>query len=758
MKMKGTFTIISILAILLVMLTTSCDKRNIPVILDQEPVPLSAERYITSITASPEIIYSDGNITYSEIRVMVKDGEGFGVHGQIVNFKTTVGRVLTNVPTDSTGVATTILWDDRQVGEAVVTAVARSYSEEDESQVIYEATESITVTILEFPEINSGTLGLPTSENPYNMNVMQTIDVFAVVKNELDQYVPDNTLVTFTCVKGKYVDSEGNYMGTTIVAKTSNGRATVRYSSSTQATAGSDDGNEIIKAAIGNVFSEREVVSRAGSPSLIELQSFVVDEEGNSEESNTNPVESPNQIWLHARLRDLYGNACQNKPVKFTTDLGTFINTQQTIQVSTQQNGVASTRFIPGLQAGAATLEAWANNDTLSTQMIFNVTSSDIHSITFTQDSQIDINVANTGGDESAILRVKLRDINGNLIDTQKDIWFRIVNVNPPAGANLNGHPTSDSVMVVSTGGEAQISVNSGLGSGTLSIRASHTRESDGRWIRATKANIVIHAGSPATIAPFIGRYNTGQSMGGGLWEVIAGAEVYDIHGNPVDRGTSVFFELLDNTTYCTIAANAYVGNVSVDDDSLAGVAYTTVIYPGIRTNQYITIQASTGSVEVSTVTGYSTVTLHLKEPQLSLQPNPQSLNFGDTAPEWKHADLHLKLTDGQGSPIGDQEVMLSSTKGQFVQVPGYSIPPHGGNPSAWILKTLYDPDNDANPNFGMAIGQIRFHRYECPAGIPETETPGQTSGTIIARILGTEAMDTADIVIYRYWTPNPPF
>jgi hypothetical protein len=69
-------------------------------------------RVFTKIIASPDTIYADNNITYSEVSVTVKDGEGFGVPNQIVNFRTNKGRVLTNVPTDSTGVSTTTLWDD----------------------------------------------------------------------------------------------------------------------------------------------------------------------------------------------------------------------------------------------------------------------------------------------------------------------------------------------------------------------------------------------------------------------------------------------------------------------------------------------------------------------------------------------------------------------------------------------------------------------------------------------------------------------
>jgi hypothetical protein len=111
-------------------------------------------------------------------------------------------------------------------------------------------------------------------------------------------------------------------------------------------------------------------------------------------------------------------------------------------------NGTATVRFTPGLQAGAATISAFANGDTLTSSLIFNVSSDDIHSIQWTQEEQITLSVANTGGTSSAILRVKLKDINGNLIDTPQNVYFKIMNTNPPAGANLNNQPVQDSVLV----------------------------------------------------------------------------------------------------------------------------------------------------------------------------------------------------------------------------------------------------------------------------------------------------------------------
>ena len=742
-KINRLYPVLILLVLALILVITSCDRRNPPptgigIVKPSEVVK------ITKILAEPDTIYCDNNITFSQISVTVKDGEGFALPGKIVNFRANIGRILRSVPTDSSGVATTTFWDDGEQGLAEIMAVVQNISESTNT-VISADTARVEVFIDEVPPVESITLDIP-----YTMTVMQTTEIYATAINNLGQTVPDNTLITFTCTKGKFVDGAGNTLGESIVSKTINGRASAYYNAGTKAT--TEEDRAFVTASIGDRYNTREVMIYPGNPFNIRLQSFV--QVGDQMiEADTSSVASPNNIYLRATLTDLHLNPCPTEPVRFETDLGSFMNTTQSITLNTNTMGEAQVRFTPGLAAGAATIKAFANNDTLQTQIIFNIKSDDIYSISFTQQEQITLNVANTGGTDSAILRVKLKDINGNLIDYPQEVYFRIVNLNPPAGANLNNHPVTDSVLVISTGGEAQVSVNSGSESGILIIRASCI-SNDGRWIHATKANIVIHAGPPAEVKPFIGGFNTVQNMGGGLWRVVAGAVVKDIYGNPVESGTSVFFELINNVTNCQIDAAGSVGNTSVEDDSLRGVAYTTVSYSGIYTYDWITIRASTGAVAGEGVDGYATVQLPLNDPQFEAQLAEGHLNFfvSDT---WKSADFYAVLTDGQGLPVGNAVIICVSTKGQFVAIPGF----HNNYPydPPWQIITD-DGSYGTGDKAGWAWGQIKYHKLEVPVGDPISQTPGQTTGVITLRILGTNVSTETSIVLYRYWDSCTPF
>ena len=274
-KFRHLMPLLTLVLLIVVSFTASCDKRNPPPIIPAAPVPapLSELRTITRIWAEPEFIYQDNNITYATVGVEVKDGENFGVFNQIVQFKTDKGRVLTSVLTDSTGVARTTFWDDGDVGWATIHAVVRNYSTTTVDSLLSSDSDSIRVEIKPIPPIASIQLNLPKEEqyDPYRMNVMQTINVTAKPINSVGNTVPNNTLVTFTCEKGRFVDSSGNELGKTTIAATANGAAGVKYSSWTTATTTPGSGNETITASIGGVVKTREIIISPGRPANIGL-------------------------------------------------------------------------------------------------------------------------------------------------------------------------------------------------------------------------------------------------------------------------------------------------------------------------------------------------------------------------------------------------------------------------------------------------------------------------------------------------------
>ncbi len=755
-KLNSFVPYITVLMLILATFTMSCDKRNPPVVIPPlpEPPPASAERYITKMDATNYTIYADNSYTYSEVSVMVKDGNQFGVAGQTVDFKTTLGRIITTASTDSSGVATTTFWDNGEVGVAEITALVRNYSTEVADSILSEATATISINVIPVPEVGSISFFEMETHNGVKvlpLLVMQNITVRTRVLDELGNDVPDNTLITFNVTKGDFLTSGGEIVGDRIIAKTVNGRASVYY------TAGASSGSGQITAAVFRdgapiAMDQANIVISPGRPANIQLKAYVVSN-GDETETYTSPVNSTNIILMKAIIRDAYSNICPSTPAKFTTDLGSFYNSAQTTTEQTNASGVAQVQFTPGLQAGAATITATANNDTLSTQIIFRVQSDNIHAINFTQAGQIDLNVANTGGTSSAVLRVQLKDINGNLIDTSKPVNFRIISTE--TDANLNNQPTNSTVTVLSTGGEAQVSVNSGFLSGPVTIRA--TCIVDSIVVTATKSNIVVHAGPPSIIQPYISGYASGTNIGGGLWRVIAGAMVRDVYNNPVDYGTSVFFSLILPSNIdpynVQIRANAYTGNASALGDSTAGVAYTTLIYHGIYTFDQIQIVASAGSFDSNgdylLQTNMATVTLPLNEPQLEAQAVPWHLDFFENAPPvglYLEAEIWVTLTDSQGNLIHGATFLLSADRGTFV----YSVPwdPAYPNHNGYFTQDFHLIQSGME---GKAKGRIRCHRYEVPPPDEMTGLPGSQSYQILVTLQGTGMLTDTNVTVRRY-------
>lgn len=734
-----------IAVILTVAFSASCDRRNPPVVIPPAPEPVSASelRFITKMAASVDTIYADNNITFSTISVTVKDGDGFAVPSQMVQFKSDIGRLLTNVATDSSGVATTTFWDDGDIGEATILALVKNYAAESDS-VVSEDSDTINVTIIDVPAIDYVSLEIPSTL----MTVMQSMTVSARAKNVLGNDVPDNTLITFTAGRGYFVDAEGNTIGDAIVVKTINGRASATYN------AGPISGTGTLTASLSDVESSRVLTIGPDHPFSLLLYSHVGDLP-DPPEADSSFVGDPTPIWMRAYLKDKYNNVCPQKPVRFTTDLGTFANTTQTSSKNTDGNGMAQVRFTPGLSAGAATINAYANNDTLNVQKIFNVISDDIYSITFTQAGQINLHVANTGGTSSAVLRVKLNDINGNLIDTSQQVFFKIMNNPPPAGANLNNAPTSEEVEVWSTGGEAVISVNSGTEPGVLSIRARCTNNA-GQNITSTKSNIVIYSGPPHAVIPFISGYASGTAIGGGVWRIEAGATVTDLYGNPVQYGTAVWFSLPNLTFNCQVGADAYTGNLNAEADSTAGTAYTYLTYSGYQTNEVLVLRAETLN-GANVVWGESDIKLPIGSNTLrvTMVAFPSQVSFGPTSPEFREAQIYYSLTDEQGCQIHGSEVFLTSIRGCFPYFAGHDIlypnPFIGPHP---YYTGVNQGHRITTGTDGVAEGTFRIYRLEID---PAVDEPRLTTIEIQASILETGTDANTNLTFNAWAFPYPP-
>lgn len=691
---------------------------------------------IKRITATPGIIYLDNGITFSTIEVLVQDQDGFGATNEDVYFRASIGNIISRVTTDSSGIASTNFWDAGIVGTCNIDAF------------VGVTDTTITVVIAPQPEVIE--LNLDVVSNEITINTVRTIEASAI---NVIGAVPNGTSITFETQLGFFQTSasDNTYLGKSVTTTTSNGSARAFLNAGTQA------GTSLVTAEIdrdgeGTMLSdEATMIFMAGRPTQMTLIPKNADEVPQS----ILPVNSPEDLYVWAYVRDSFGNPVRNDyVVLFTSDLGTIMS-----PVPVVEGGIAVATYSAGIQAGVAQITATVDSAAASTAIT--IISDDVNSIQFINQAQISIDVQGTGGVESAELAVNLFDMNGNMIDESVEVWFKFLvrpENNYPEGSNINNevYNLSDSTSTISSNGMAVISVNSGTESGIIKIQA-WCRNLEGQKIAASKPNIIVQSGPPNQCEFAIGGYDSGDDMGGGMWQVQIAALITDEWGNPVGNGTAVYYSLDPNPDFASIvAANAYVGNENSNGDSLAGTAFSYLVYDGTYTNEMVNVMVDVGS-EISFE---GELKLPLQNGEINMVCTPLHLDWIIPLDETdREVICRVTVFDSQQNPISNQRIVFTSSLGEPTDDDIHPIESDITDP---IILQSFDWDglNDDNDifdgftgwyqgNLGQLEKTVIFHRYECPP--PGMNPPGQTQASLYANIFGTGTSVQGTITLYRY-------
>ncbi|MCD4829538.1 MAG: hypothetical protein K8R90_08955 [Candidatus Cloacimonetes bacterium] len=675
--LPAALLIFSVMAALLIV---ACDDRA------GDPVTHSIAR----MEVNPDTIYADNNITFSTVWVYVKDNNGFPVPGQRVSFKSSLGTIEAYKDTDSSGVAEALFWDSNQEGVSEIFAFVGGDS------------ETAQVTIKQAPEI--GEINMTVGSNILIVDTAMQITATVITEHGLP--VDDGTQVVFDCDRGYFTLLEGGDLGTRQMATTSNGIAKVYYNSGTQ------KGEATIKATLGAHDAERLVDIIPGTGISINMT------------VPTEPINVGEETTVTATVKDRFNNTIREQAtVTFTADLGDI-----PASAATDTSGTATVSFSSGVEAGLATVTAACDSASANAAIV--IASDEVSRIQFPPDA-IEIDQQGTGGVESAPLQVYLLDMSGNMITDDMTVWFTFA-LTPPDEAHIDGvvYAPGDSVGVPVFNGLATASINSGTVSGPITVEA-YTYNEAGERISSTKGNIVIKAGLPEDIELGIGEYDTGTAYGSGLWQVGISAYVTDSNSNAVTNGTAVFFELMNpELDSVTVNASGYTGNISVDGDSLPGVAFSYVIYDGSHSNDIITVRATSMGCSV-----IAELKLPMNQPTLDCDPIPQHVDWVPPDTSDKIAEVHCIVRDSEGNYLHDAIIQCNATRGIFIN----PDPEFQTDMGPDFIKTNYD---------GLAIARILFQMYECPGAIPP---PGETPVDLTFILYGTEITDNCTIIMLNY-------
>jgi len=472
-----------------------------------------------------------------------------------------------------------------------------------------------------------------------------------------------------------------------------------------------------VSVSLGGVTSSGDIEIHPGPPRYMYLSHDITEIEVNSGET----------VEIEAQVEDRYHNPVENGiGIDFTTDLGTVDEA-----AVTDENGVGYSTFSPGIQAGSATITALA--DSASAETVISVISNELHSIEFTTTEQVDIQVQGTGGQESYELTVNLKDMNGNMIDEDKIVYFELLN--SPVGTNINNVGIIDSTM--SSHGTAVVSINSGSQSGTVEVKAySYVTQVDTHGeevqveISATKNNIVVHSGPPDSVIFTVGGHDEAVNMGGGVWLIQVGAMLNDSNGNPIANGTTVYFSLPDDPDYATIeTGSAYVGNENTEGDSLPGMAYSQMSFLGSHSLEDVNVRLQVGELEF-----FGSVNLPPQFLVIDITAIPLHVDWIDNSDvgDNKQTLIQVTVKDGQNNPIHDQTINFTGSKG---------TPLSGQDPEDYVLIT----DEEGKVEMVWDFMQI-----ECPPPAPDG-TPGTTTAIITAHLFGQGVTNNITVILIRY-------
>ncbi len=677
-------------------------------------------------------IYADNNITVAKIEAKVSDSKGNAPMGVAVNFRTSLGSIVNSAVTDSSGIAAVILRDHGYKGTAKVTAEVKGGS------------DFVYVDIIETPGV--GTVDVVSVDN---LVVNRISQIVAYPKDVDNTNVQDGTIITFKTDLGNFQLEDGTDVGQSAQVQASNGVAKTLFNSGTKT------GLATVSIEIDTVKVVKEITVNPGSPNKISLIP-----------ERTNLVIGGNDVSLmrsdiQAQVLDRYDNPVKNginvsfKAFRMEGDHEISMGSI-TGMMATDDNGSVTNRFSVGTQAGVVTIQADA--DSAHAETALTISASQLSSIQYDFQDQVDLNIQGTGGLEQFELVVNLYDSFGNLLDVPTDMYFRFASEQPiPAGCRIGTNVTDEDsyLEVTAYNGQARATVSSGSESGTVYIEVSNSETvNDPAAITATKSNIVINGGMPRYINMAIGDYNSANNIGGGLWELEVNASVTDRYGNPVAMGTAVWFSIgpafsdpnAVEPQWAVINAAAYVGNINAEEDSTAGVAYTKLIYDGSYANQRLTITAECGSVTQTTE-----FAMPMNEPQLTMYPQVGHVDFN--GPQGNATDtvstlIILEVTDQEGNYIKDAEISLWSDRGVF------EFYVNGNGQTPYKVEGTDDPRYCNSLVNGMAMTRIIFGIDECPP--PQNGVPGEQNVQINAQIEGTDITNNTNVLIVRYDPPGP--
>ena len=543
--------------------------------------------YKMIVNTDVDNIKLDNGVTTAQIETQVFNKTNAPLQNMILSFSSDKGYIDSEGTTDSTGSITLTFTDNGTQSDIGLANIVCSYNHptfgniSDSAQVTIGTDNGLSLQIL------------PITYDATNSTVVVGEDISGDV--------------SYTRLIATVTDTNGNAIsGIPIEFSVKSGNAdvgTITYANEVSNTLGQvvaefDDGGNVYKDNPGTPNYEGVSVFATFGDKVTSTQNFDVYEIDDVWPYNLILGTDTDVIALDggatsanisARLLNKIGNPIRNAQINYESTLGSIIATgftdslgADTVVFSDLGNpddvgvsDIKSTFSHPGFEQEYIqdSLQVFIEDPSFQSCAFMEIPSSNPGRIV----------VRDGGGIESTIIRAEVYDDNGNLINTPTPVIF---SMEPRIGDAYLDTPDEDpeTATVYTVNGVASVSVNSGTDPGPIRVEATCDCDQDGTVdLTTVDVPVIIASGAPYHIEAEYDP-NATEAIGGGFYQTECAAIISDIHYNPVEDSTYVYWSI-DPLPPDTLI-DAFVEGVSFTNNegvlsgtSTAGVARSTIVY-----------------------------------------------------------------------------------------------------------------------------------------------------------------------------------
>ncbi|MDA3833329.1 MAG: Ig-like domain-containing protein [Spirochaetales bacterium] len=599
-----------------------------------------------NITAGISSIVADGSAT-TTIRANVFGTDNEPMSGQDVVFTTTLGDFIgdATVETNDSGVAVITLKSETAPGTAVITANADGFTDQIEVIMTASAPDSLSLTAIPSPVVPNG----------------QAV-VVATIKDRFGNPVAGEQL-NFQIE----INRTGGSISSSTETSDVNGQAILIY------TASDILGTDRIKVTLNS----NQSISKTFDI-VVRWANFAVGSISLEAENTTIPADGNSSTAITATIADTSGNPVpEGTTCVFTTNLGSFSNGDQVeSHTTTASNGILITSLTAGTDVGIAVVTARCGGVTQAINIEIEESGGVIPAVGYIT---LTSNPAEMPIGGSSTITATVFDTAGSPMPVGTTIIFTTTLGTFPGGAVPTPPPSITSQVTLTTtdaSGKIVTSLISPISPGIAVVQA-RSSETGGvsQSIEVIFTKEVVPAAEDLSISASKSSIKTNNAD-----STTISALVLDVNRVPIE-GATVNFDIVDG-----IGGQLSASSAVADENGQASITLTS---GPEKVNNTVTITAYTSE----TLTASLPVVLYGTE--ITLTPATTQLTVTVAPADPKTQPITVKVTDADGNPIYDAEIIIDYS----TSVP-YPLP--GGT----TLAIIPDPGAGVNPRTNLA-GEI---------------------------------------------------